>query len=139
MFDQCRDAKVSSIEYLEIVLGVLEKEQNENIMGSLLRSISGVIQNYIPLKYNEKYKKQLFDLIVKLLERELGQTPINKDIIKQLFLYISSYCTNDEDRKILIGFLSDKPELNGKAFDAKLISQEDRFRFVTNIYKSKTI
>ena len=78
-------------------------------------------------------------LIVKLLERELGQTPINKDIIKQLFLYISSYCTNDEDRKILIGFLSDKPELNGKAFDAKLISQEDRFRFVTNIYKSKTI
>ena len=139
LFDQCRDAKVSSIEYLEIVLGVLEKEQNENIMGSLLRSISGVIQNYIPLKYNEKYKKQLFDLIVKLLERELGQTPINKDIIKQLFLYISSYCTNDEDRKILIGFLSDKPELNGKAFDAKLISQEDRFRFVTNIYKSKTI
>lgn len=139
LFDQCRDSKLSSIEYLDIVLTLLEHEKNENILGSLLRSINGAIRGYVPLKYNETYKKKTFDIIVKMLQRELSQTTLNKDILKQLFLYLQSYCTNDEDRKILIGFLSEKPSFNGIEVDPKLIGQENRFRMVANIYKSKTI
>ena len=91
------------------------------------------------MKYNQTYKKKTFDIIVKILKRELSQTPLNKDILKQLFLYLDCYCTNDEDRKILIGFLSEKPSFNGIEVDPKLIGQENRFRMVSNIFKSTTI
>ena len=139
LFDQCRDSKLSSIEYLDIALNLLEHEQNENIFCSLLRSINAAIRGYVPLKYNQTYKKKTFDIIVKILKRELSQTPLNKDILKQLFLYLDCYCTNDEDRKILIGFLSEKPSFNGIEVDPKLIGQENRFRMVSNIFKSTTI
>lgn len=46
---------------------------------------------------------------------------------------------NDDDRKILFNWLTDKPMVNDQAIDPILITQEDRFRFVSNIFISRTV
>ena len=61
LFDATRDCKISAIEYLNLSFSFLKKENKDNIM-ILLRHTNSVINQYIPLKYLNEYKKNFMML-----------------------------------------------------------------------------
>ena len=64
---------------------------------------------------------------------------LNKDVFKQIMSFFPYFCTNDENRKMLIVLLNEKPTFKGISVPDELVSQENRFQFVKNIFKSRTI
>ena len=129
LFDATRDCKISAIEYLNLSFSFLKKENKDNIM-ILLRHTNSVINQYIPLKYLNEYKKKFYDVMIEIYNNEIEKFNCEEEIIKQLFFFIPSNVTNDEDRKFLVSLLN---------LDSSMISQENRFSFLKNIFKSKTI
>ena len=68
--------------------------------------------------------------MIEIYNNEIEKFNCEEEIIKQLFFFIPSNVTNDEDRKFLVSLLN---------LDSSMISQENRFSFLKNIFKSKTI
>ncbi len=130
LYDQCRDAKISPIEYLDIIFTLIKKEKDDNNLMALLRHCHSTIRDFLPLNNVIEYKKKYFHLMLETFNEELSKIHFSKDIVKQLLIFLPANCTDDEDRKILIKFLN---------MDPKIISQENRFKFVENIFKSRTI
>jgi hypothetical protein len=96
----------------------------------LLRQTNSVINQYIPLKYLKSYKKKFFDVMIEIFNTEIEKFNFEEEIIKQLFFFIPSNVTNDFDRKFLLKLLN---------LNSNLISQENRFSFLKNIFKSNSI
>jgi aminopeptidase N len=63
LFDTFRDSKITSVEYLDITLETIKNETDEDTVSLLLRYISSVIKNYLPLKYMPQYKNKCFDIL----------------------------------------------------------------------------
>ncbi len=129
LFDSVRDGKISALDFINITFKLLEKESKENIV-ILLSYTDSVISQYIPFKYLVEYKTKFFKLLVKILENELSKFFFSEDVVKQIISFLPRNCTNDEDRKYLIKLLN---------INSKLISQDNRFSIVKNIFKSRTI
>ena len=130
LFDDMRDAKIPSIEYVELAFKLMQTETNSINLSLLLGHIHSTIACYIPYKYMLSYKKIFFSNLKKLLKKELSIINYNKDIIKQILQYLPANVTNEKHRKYLLKLLN---------MDSKEISQDIRFAFVQNIFKSKEI
>ena len=103
LFDCFRDSKISSIEFLDIIINSIKNEKDEN--------------------------KKLFEELKNLLETQLSSIDFKKDLIKPILMYLPSY--SDEDNvQYLIQLMN---------LDPKLVSQEDRFRFLKNIFICRNI
>ena len=130
LFDTFRDFKITSIEFLDITLETIKNEQDEDTFSVLLGYISSVIKNYLPLKYIPEYKKKFFKILKKMLEDQLSLLQYNKDIVKNILIYLNGYAVEDEDKKYLIKLLN---------LESKLMTQSRRFAYVETIYTSRTI
>ena len=130
LFDTFRDFKITSIEFLDITLETIKNEQDEDTFSVLLGYISSVIKNYLPLKYIPEYKKKFFKILKKMLENQLSLLQYNKDIVKNILIYLNGYAVEDEDKKYLIKLLN---------LESKLMTQSRRFAYVGTIYTSRTI
>ena len=130
LFDTFRDSKITSIEYLDITLETIKNEADEDTVSLLLRYISSVIKNYLPLKYMPQYKKKCFDILKKIMENQLSSINYNKDIIKNILIYLNGFAIEDEDKKYLIKLLN---------LDSNLMTQSRRFSYVKTIYTSRKI
>ena len=130
LFDTFRDFKITSIEFLDITLETIKNEQDEDTFSVLLGYISSVIKNYLPLKYIPEYKKKFFKILKKMLENQLSLLQYNKDIVKNILIYLNGYAVEDEDKKYLIKLLN---------LESKLMTQSRRFAYVETIYTSRTI
>ena len=130
LFDQMKDAKLPSIEYVELALKLLQTEINDNNLSLLLSHIHSTIACYIPYKYMFEYKDKYFILLKELFQKELSKFDYSSDIIKLILNYLPANITNENDRKYLIKLLN---------LDSKIISQEYRFGFVKNLFRSKNI
>ena len=83
----------------------------------------------MPIKYIKSYKKKLFEELKNLLETQLSSIDFKKDLIKPILMYLPSY--SDEDNvQYLIQLMN---------LDPKLVSQEDRFRFLKTIFICRNI
>ena len=130
LFDTFRDFKITSIEFLDITLETIKNEQDEDTFSVLLGYISSVIKNYLPLKHIPEYKKKFFKILKKMLENQLSLLQFNKDIVKNILIYLNGYAVEDEDKKYLIKLLN---------LESKLMTQSRRFAYVETIYTSRTI
>ena len=140
LFDQLRDCKISSAEYIEFCLDAIENEEEINSFSALLRNLQEAISYYIPLKYREIFIKEAFELIKKLIIKELNKKDkLNTDVIKALLLDIQNYCCNEDNRKYIKELLNDKPTFNGIEIPSDIISQKNRFDYVKNIFSSRSI
>ena len=124
LFDTFRDSKISTIEFLDITLELIKKEEDENTFSVLLQYISSAIKGYLPLKYIPEYKSKFFKILKKILENQLSLINYNKEIVKNVLLYINGYAVENEQKLYLIKLLN---------LDSKLISQSSRFSYVQNI------
>jgi hypothetical protein len=125
-----RDAKFISAEYVELAFQLMHTETNDNNLSLLLRHTHSTIASYIPYKYMLDYKRKFFSHLRTILDKELSKVDYSHDIIKQILQFMPANVTNEEDRKYLICLLN---------LDSKLVSQDNRFSFVKNIFKSKQI
>ena len=130
LFDTFRDGKITSIEFLDITLETIKNEADEDTFSVLLNYISSVIKGYLPLKNMQEYKKKFFNILKKMLENQLSLIKFNKDIVKNILIYLNGYATEDEDKRYLIKLLN---------LDSKLMTQSRRFSYVQTIYASRTI
>ena len=130
LFDTFRDSKITSVEYLDITLETIKNETDEDTVSLLLRYISSVIKNYLPLKYMPQYKKKCFDILKKIMENQLSSINCNKDIIKNILIYLNGFAIEDDDKKYLIKLLN---------LDSNLMTQSRRFSYVKTIYTSRKI
>jgi len=130
LFDQMRDGKFTSAEFVELAFELMHTETNDNNLSLLLRHTHTTIGSYIPYKYMLEFKKKFFLHLKTLFNKELSKIEYSHDIIKQILQFLPANITNEDDRKFLIRLLN---------FDAKLISQDNRFSFVKNLFKSKEI
>ena len=129
LFDCFRDSKISSIEFLDIIINSIKNEKDENNLSTLLRFAKSASSIYMPIKYIKSYKKKLFEELKNLLETQLSSIDFKKDLIKPILMYLPSY--SDEDNvQYLIQLMN---------LDPKLVSQEDRFRFLKNIFICRNI
>ena len=130
LFDTFRDGKITSIEFLDITLETIKKEQDEDTFSVLLGYISSVIKNYLPLKYIPEYKSKFFKILKTMLENQLSLIEYNEDIVKNIIIYLNGYAVEEEQKKYLILLLN---------IDSKLMSQSRRFSYVVTIYTSRNI
>ena len=130
LFDQMRDGKFTSAEYVELAFELIHTETNDNNLSLLLRHTHSTIASYIPYKYLLSYKKKFFSHLKTIFDKELSKVDYSHDIIKQILQFMPANVTDEEDRKFLIKLLN---------IDSKIISQDNRFSFVKNIFKSKKI
>ena len=129
LFDGFRDSKISAIEFLDIILNSIKNEKNENNLSTLLRFARSCAIEYMHPKYYKTYKKKLFIELKNLLEEQLSHINFEKDLIKPILIYLPLYA--DEDNiKYLIQLMNLEP---------KLLSQEDRFRFLNAIFSCRNI
>ena len=75
------------------------------------------------------YKKKLFNELKDLLEMQLSSIDFKKDLIKPILMYLHFYA-DEENIKYLIQLMN---------LDPKLVSQEDRFKFLRAIYSCRNI
>ena len=99
-------------------------------MSVLLGYISSAIKTYLPLKLMPQYKKKFFDILKKILEKQLSSIECNKEIIKNALININGYATEDEDKKYLIKLLN---------LESKMLTQSRRFQYVRTIFTSPDI
>ena len=130
LFDTFRDSKITSIEYLDLAFEIIKNEQDEDTMSVLLGYISSAIKTYLPLKLMPQYKKKFFDILKKILEKQLSSIECNKEIIKNALININGYATEDEDKKYLIKLLN---------LESKMLTQSRRFEYVRTIFTSPDI
>ena len=104
LFDTFRDSKITSVEYLDITLETIKNETDEDTVSLLLRYISSVIKNYLPLKYMPQYKNKCFDILKKIMENQLSSINCNKEIIKNILIYLNGFAIEDDDKKYLINY-----------------------------------
>ena len=104
LFDTFRDSKITSVEYLDITLETIKNETDEDTVSLLLRYISSVIKNYLPLKYMPQYKNKCFDILKKIMENQLSSINCNKDIIKNILIYLNGFAIEDDNKKYLINY-----------------------------------
>ena len=130
LFDQMRDGKFTSAEYAELAFQLMHTETNDNNLSLLLRHTHSTIASYIPFKYLLDFKKKFFRHLKSILDKELSKVEYSHDIIKQVLQFLPANVTDEEDRKFLIRLLN---------VDSKIVSQENRFSFVKNLFKSRHI
>ena len=130
LFDTFRDSKITSIEFLNVTFETIKNEPDEDTVSILLGYIASVIKGYLPLKYIPEYKTKFFEILKKMLEKELSLINYNKDIVKNILIHLNGYATKDEHKKYLIKLLN---------LDSKLMTQSRRFSYVNTIYTSRTI
>ena len=129
LFDAFRDSKISAIEFLDIVISSIKNEKNENNLSTLLRFAKTASCYYMPIKYMKTYKTKLFNELKNLLEDQLSSINFEKDLVKPILMYLPIY-TNEENVNYLIQLMN---------LDPKLVSQEDRFRFLRAIFACRNI
>lgn len=130
LFDALRDSKISSIEYLDILIDAIKLEKDDNNLSLILRHIRSAIITYTPRKYVAQYKTKLFKIIKELIEEELSEINYKNDIVKILITYLTLFAYNIDEVKYLIQLLNLSP---------KVVSQENRFSMVSAIYKNREI
>jgi aminopeptidase N len=130
LFDTFRDSKISSIEYLDVAIDIVKNEQDEDTVSILLGYISSTIKAYLPLDIMPQYKKKFFDTLKKMLENQLSLIEFNKDIVKNILIYLNGFAVKDEDKKYLIKLLN---------LESKLLTQSRRFQYVRTVYTSRDI
>ena len=129
LFDGFRDSKISAIEFLDIVISSIKNEKNENNLSTLLRFARSASSVYMPLKYMKEYKTKLFNELKNLLESQLSDINFERDLVKPILMYLPGYA-NEENVNYLIQLMN---------LDSKLVSQEDRFRFLRAIFSCRNI
>jgi hypothetical protein len=140
LFDMTRDAKISCPEYIDIVTNLIVEETNEDILTYTLRSISGLILYYIPLKFYPYYT----DLMFKLVQKLIGKNLVNKEITMNLIDLLVEFAYTDEHVDLLKDWLvnnktyviNDEQKIE---FSEDLVNQDNRFNIVALIYKRKDI
>ena len=140
LFDLTRDSRMSALEYFDIISESLKNESNEDIIATLLRNVQGIISNYIPLKYYEKYSSIMFDSVTSLLIRELSQNKSNKDLLNHLLDFLISFAHSESHWTLLSYWLkTDQPQIGSVTFDSKILTQENRFRIVKLVFRSRKV
>ena len=98
LFDTFRDSKISTIEFLDINLETIKNEPDEDTFSVLLQYISSAIKGYLPLKYIPEYKSKFFQILKNILEKQLSQINYNKDIVKNVLIYINGFAVEDDQK-----------------------------------------
>ena len=143
LFDLTRDAKMSSLEYFDIMSELIKKESNEDILATVLRNVQGIIANYIPLIHYEKYTSIMFDSVAELLTREVtayntSHNKTNKELILHLIDFLVGFAYTENHFEALKTWLAaDKPSIAGAQFESSFLTQENRFKIVKLIHRSR--
>ena len=140
LFDLVRDAKMSALDYLEIVKKHVIFETDQDILTTTIRMVAGTISNYIPTQHYIKYTSSMFDLVVSLIAKG-GH---DDDTLRNFVRYLLQFACSEEHRVLFVSWFKDGPFVTSSKGEkipikSSLLSQENRFSLVTFIHESKTI
>jgi len=128
-----------SIEYIEIVNEILNKETDYQLLTTSLKYVTGIVKNYIPLGHFIHYSDLLFDLIHGLLHKFINE----KEYVLNLIDLLLTVSHSDEHYDYLRKLLEDTPHIvvNSQVcnLDKGFISQDTRFAIVKGLYKNQNI
>jgi len=134
-----RDAKISSPEYLDIIIKMIRHETNEDIISNSIKNIAPLIANYLPLRVYQYYSSQMFDLTCELLAKNVN----NKEIVLNLIEALLSFAYLPEHAEFLKDWLINGPSVkltgNTVTIPSNLLTQDHRFSIVAFIHKIRTI
>ena len=137
LFDQIRDAKVSSSEILDILLDIVNYEKDESILSTLLSYIHSIINSYVPFEFRIKTKEIFFDVLTKILKNINKIENVDIDIYKNIYSYLGVNAVNENSYEILLKLIDDKPTIyNEEIKNPKLISIDTKFSYFKKIYNS---
>jgi aminopeptidase N len=137
LFEITRDAKISCPAFLDIILKLLQHENNDEVLSTTLRNISGLIANYLPVKFYPHYSSLMFELVEKILAYNLS----NKEMVINLLELILVFAHDDEHIGMLKSWLENGPWVrrNGVKVEipSNLLNQDNRFTIVALIHRSR--
>ena len=140
LFDLVRDARMSSLQYLDIVKKNIVFETDPDILTTTLSMVSGVISFYIPLKHHQEYIKKMHELVSHLISKET----FDDDTIKVFLRHLISFSCSEEHRNTYVNWLRNgayvvNPTGSKVSIKSSLITQQIRFTLVKLIHHSKVI
>jgi len=140
IFNLTRDSRISSLEYIDIIKGLIVHEQDDHIISNCLATLSGIVHSYIPLKYYSKYAGHILNLVLSLLQIE----GLTNDSIKTLISTVIDYSRSEEQINFIKSWLSEGPHIvikenEKKKFSDSFLTQDLRFKIVLTVHKSRTI
>jgi len=140
VFNLTRDSRISSLEYIDTIKGLIIHENDDHIISNCIATLSGIVSNYIPLKYYAKYSAVILELMLSLLQND----GLTTDSIKTLLGSVISYSHSDEQVSLVKAWLTEGPHIKlknneKKTFDVSLLSQDMRFKIMAICHESKTI
>ena len=137
LFDQTRDAKVSSAEILDILLDIVNYEKDESIISTLLSYIHSIINSYVPLEFRIKTKGIFFDVLTKLLKNINNMENVDIDIFKNIYSYLGINAVNENNYEVLLKLIDTKPTIyDTEIKNPKLISINTKFSYCKKLYNS---
>lgn len=138
LYDMVRDVRISGVEYVDILIGLLCEEKNEDIISSQLRYISTTIYNYIPRSLSKDYNSKVFKLLIQLFYKfqdknemvltildKISGVAESKGDIDVLILWLTS------SEKEVINFIYDKLEIS---FKSSLLGDERKMEIIKRFY-----
>jgi hypothetical protein len=122
---------------------LIKNEKNEDIIAVTLRQMQGIISNYIPLKYYEKYTSILFDVIADILARQVtlynSGDKSSKELILHLIDNLISFAYTEDHIAFLKNWLTTNPSIQNVSIDNSLLTQDNRFKILKHIFRSRII
>ena len=140
LFDMTRDAVLPCQDFLEFVSNFMLTETSEDIISNILRKVNSVVYNYLPLSMVKEYANKMFDLIQKLLVRNINNT----EIVMLLLELLPSFSQTEEHTMMLKQWLeTEEPSVSieGKTVNIPkdLVNQSIRFSICALIYQLKSV
>ena len=141
VYNLVRDAKISSLDYLNLVLKYIVDENDTKIFTTALNKVSELINNYIPKKLFSEYSDKFFDLM-QLLIIKYKKNDIN--LLINLLDYLVSFANSEINiLKLKEWLVNDKLNLksNNEEFqlDKDILSNTLRFKICEKIFTLNSI
>lgn len=137
-YDMVRDVRISGVEYIDLLVGILSEEKNEDIIASQLRYVNSTISNFIPKALSREYNVKVFNLLLTLFHKFQDR----KEMVLTLLDKFTNVADTKEHVDILVDWLvkSDKENISFTyenkeiSFKTSLLGDDRKLAIVKNFF-----
>ena len=139
LYDSMRDAKISSIEYIETLCEFLRGETDESLVVNNLTFLSTAVLYFTPRKYQIYLYEKLWDLVSFLIKKFIEEKKNYNGFIPILI----NFSVNEKHIKVIQKWLSENPNVivNNESFNfnEKNITQDHRFSILCKVFQLRDL
>jgi aminopeptidase N len=141
LYDSMRDAKISSIEYIETLCEFLKSENDESLVINNLTFLSSAVLYFTPRKYQNYFYEKLWDLVSFLIKEFIEKNKSYNGLIPILI----SFSVNEKHIKIMQKWLDSNEDafllVNNETFivGRNNITQDHRFSILSKVFQLRDL